>query len=173
MTVNTSQWMNQKRLSQSIISTIPRPRGKIDQPILSGQGQHTLASGLEASETALVYKCGLIMRGMRVSGKTTGHMARENSFMLTGIYMKARGSMIKQMGLVYIFMSMELDTRVIGKMIYNMDKARRHGQMGQYMKGNTSRVRNMALVYTAGMMVRGMKVNGMKIRLEGWVPTPG
>jgi signal recognition particle GTPase len=57
-----------------------RPREKTDLFTPSRQAQLIKGSGLEASETATVYRCGPMVHAMRASGEITVLTVMENSF---------------------------------------------------------------------------------------------
>ena len=54
--------------------------------------------------------------------------------------------------------------KVPGRMTYNTDKEKKRGQMGVNMRVNILQERNTVLEYTLGMMVPGMRENGLKIK---------
>jgi len=64
--------------------------------------QPTLDSGLEALEMVMESKCGQMVHATKDIVKITELMAKENLFILTGIFTKAIGSTTKQTAMVYI-----------------------------------------------------------------------
>ena len=65
-------------------------------------------------------KCGLMVQDMKVIGNQTKPTVKESLFMLTVIYTRANGSMIKPTEKVLTLMQTELIIMVIGLMINNM-----------------------------------------------------
>ena len=62
----------------------------------------------------LEVKCGLMAQGMKDIGNPIKLTVKENSSMLTAIFMRVSGSMIKLMERELILMLMVLTTTVIG-----------------------------------------------------------
>lgn len=91
-------------------------------------------------------------------------MERENSGMLTAIFMKAIGRMTKQMATVCMFMLTEQDMRATGRTIFKMEVELRLGQMAANTKESTKKVKSMARVNISGTMVLSMMETGMRIR---------
>jgi hypothetical protein len=81
-----------------------------------------------------VFKYGLIMLDMKVSGERIKLTVVESFGMLMVIFMRVNGKMIKQTVMVSMFMSMALNTKVIGKMTCRMDKEWKAGKMEVAMK---------------------------------------
>lgn len=79
LTASTSQLKNPEKQYQNNSITL-RPREKTVLFTPSRQAQLIKASGLEDSETATVYRFGLMVHAMRVSGEITVLTVMENSF---------------------------------------------------------------------------------------------
>lgn len=68
----------EKQYQNNSITLRPREKTVLFTP--SRQAQLIKANGLEDSETATVYRFGLMVHGMRVSGEITVLTVMENSF---------------------------------------------------------------------------------------------
>jgi hypothetical protein len=101
-------------------------------------------NGIQVSEMVLVVKCGQMAQDMKVIGNLIKPTVKENLSMLTVIFMRANGSMIKLMEKVLILTPMELITMVIGLMINNMVSEWSHGLMGLNTKVTISTVKKKA-----------------------------
>ena len=128
--------MSQERLFLSIEPMILRPEGSQDQPIFSNQEPLMMESGRVDSETAEVFRNGLMVPYMKVNGKTIEHMDKASSLILMEISMRASGSMTKPMVTVSTIILMVLAMRATGEKISNMGMAKRVGPMAQYMRVN-------------------------------------
>jgi hypothetical protein len=89
-----------------------------------------LDSGVAGSEMELGLKDGQMEQSILEIGKTIGHTAKANLYILMAICMKAIGSMIKLTGRVYTSMQMVLDIKAIGRMISSTDGAKKVGLTG-------------------------------------------
>lgn len=76
---------------------------------------------------------------MKVNGATTKQTELANFGMLTVMFMKVSGRMIKQMDTEFTFTSMVLDTKAIGKMIYKMVRVLNRGVMDLNIKEGTKK----------------------------------
>lgn len=74
-------------------------------------------------------KYGQMEACMRVIGIYQKRMDRENSFMLTEIFMKDNGKTIKLMAKAHIFILMGHNILENGRMINNVDMVQNHGQV--------------------------------------------
>lgn len=164
LTADTSLSTNQERLCPKIGSTILMPKERRDRPIRSRLGPHMMASGLEDSETVLVFKSGQMVPNMRDSGKTIELMARENLRTSMVTFMMESGSTIKLMDMVSITISMVLNMKASGEMIFSTVRAKKAGLMAPYTTVTTWPVRNTEWASTAGTMAQNMTVSGMRTR---------
>lgn len=101
---------------------------------------------------------------MKVRGKTTELMDKENSFTLTVTFMKVIGSTTKLTVTEFIFMLMEHVTKVCGRMISSMVEAKKVGQMEAFILESTWPEKSTGEECTAGMMAASMMAIGTKIR---------
>ena len=88
-------------------------------------------------------RSGQMVPNMMVNGSKIKRTAMANWYMLTEMYMRDSGKMIKLMGRVVISMLTELPTSVNGKMINNMVKELRHGLMVPSTRDLILKVKNM------------------------------
>ena len=110
---------------------------------------------------------------MKVRGKTTELMDKENSFTLTATFMKVIGSTIKLMAMESTFMLMELVTKVCGRMIFNMVEAKKVGQTEAFISESTWLAKSTGEVFTAGTTAVSMMAIGTRIRLRVLASTLG
>jgi hypothetical protein len=130
-------------------------------------------NGIQVSEMVLVVKCGQMAQDMKVIGNLIKPTVKENLSMLTVIFMRANGSMIKLMEKVLILTPMELITMVIGLMINNMVSEWSHGLMGLNTKVTISTVKKKAKENLHLLMEAITKVNLNKMKYVGMENTIG
>lgn len=69
--------------------------------------QFIKVNGKAQRDTVMEYKFGLMVENMKVIGAMTKHMAKENFIMQMVMFMMVCGKRIRQMALVFTYMSME------------------------------------------------------------------
>jgi hypothetical protein len=99
---------------------------------------------------------------MRGIGDLTKLVGKENSGMLTGIFLKENGLMTKQTVTEFTSIKMELDMKANGKTIFNTVKAKKFGLTTLCTKDFTMKVRNMAKGSTFGRTAQDTTVIGTK-----------
>jgi len=102
----------------------------------------TQVNGLIKREMDTEYKNGLMVPSMKGSGRITRQKVKASFYMLTEIYLKDNGLMIKLMDLVFIFIKMALNMKDFGKMIYSTEKVLKHGLMDQSMMDTILKAKN-------------------------------
>lgn len=117
------------------------------------------ANGLTSKDKDLVDKSGLMALYMRVCGKITWLMAKEDLFTLEVMSMKENGSTIKLKEREYIFIKMELPTQANGLMINSMVMASKNGLMEHNIKAISMRVSNKVMELLFGLTEANMKDN--------------
>jgi len=149
------------------------PKEKKETHTHSKQGPPMMVNGSADSEMDMVFKNGQMVLNMKVSGKITEPMVKENSYILMEISMMENGLMIRQMAMVSIIISTVPCMRDTGEMISSMVKARSHGLMAQSMKAIIWLAKSTEWVFTAGMTAANTPVNGMKTKLKDLEHTAG
>jgi len=92
------------------------------------------AVGKEMLKKGMEYKFGLMGLNMMVIGFQGKLMVKENSIILTGMYMKGTGRMVRLMDMEFLSIILVADTKDIGKMISSKDLELKLGLMGINMK---------------------------------------
>ncbi len=101
-------------------------------------------NGFREKDKVMVYKYGLMVQNMLVSGKIIKRMVMAPSIMLMAMFMRENGSMTK-----------------------HVDKEPTHIKMGPSMWASGGRINKMVLVFNNGQMDKFMKANTkMEPRLE-------
>ena len=86
-------------------------------------------------------------------GKIIKHKEKENSYILTEIFMMENGHKIKQKDMGFISTKMEVNMSVIGKITNNMVKVLNLGKQDHNMKASFLKVENMEKANMFGEMV--------------------
>jgi len=108
-------------------------------------------------------KYGKMDRNMRATGKMTWLMGKEDSFILTVMFMKASGLTIRLTEREYIFIWTELNITETGERINNTGLELRPGLMGLSMKATMNMEKNMERVLLNGLTARNILVNSITI----------
>jgi len=105
------------------------------------------------SERVKEHRFGRMEANTSVSGKTIRPSVKVDLFMLTGMFTRAIGKMIRLMAGGYMSTWMEPNTSEIGKMIDNMVMAWKLGQTPQNMKVIMNMVKNTVLELLNGLKI--------------------
>jgi hypothetical protein len=101
---------------------------------------HTKANGWTAEGKVSASKSGQMAPSMKDSGRTIRPTGRVNCIMLTEMFMKVSGSMIRLVDRGLIRMKMGPNMLGSGRMISRMGLGFSSGSMGRFMKASTKMV---------------------------------
>ena len=130
-------------------------------------------SGSMAKGMAKAPRHGRMVQSTQVNGKTTRLRARENSPMLTGMFMMANGPMTRPMDTVFIFTRMEPSTKDFGKMTCSTASDQKLGKIAVDTRAITATAASMALASTNGTMAPFSRETGRKTRFSVQASTNG
>lgn len=120
-------------------------------------------SGEVTSDTAMVFRFGLMVPSMMVNGRITKLMAKEHSGMFMETDMRVSGREIRLMVTELIPIATVPLTRATGEMIYNTVRESNIGTITQNMMESTTKVKSITLEPTHGKMDHNIKDNGLRI----------
>lgn len=115
-------------------------------------------------DMAMEYKYGLMELSTKDNGIIIKLKEKEHFGMLREMYMMENSKMIRLTAMEYILMLMDRDMRGFGKMICRRDMEVRYGVMELNIQGLIRKEKNIIMGSMNGLMHRGMKEIGMKIR---------
>jgi len=138
-------------------------------------GTNTLVSGGlgRISAKAMASTFGKTARRMRDTSSTTLIKVGGASFMLTGLFMMASGSIIWRMGLACMCMRTEHVTKVCGRATSRTAKALKRGPTAPATKENTATARSSAMAPSNGMTILNSMAISLKTILRVTVFTSG